>query len=209
MEGDGMEKFISLPEEKQIKIINAGLNAFGTNGYKKASISDIANTAGISKSMVFHYFGTKKYLYIFLAEYSGNTLVNEINRRFNKNETDFFERIRLATEIEVSVMRKHPSILSFLKSLYLETDEEVAGEIKDMLSRGESLRSYIGLNGVDMSKFREGVDPALVMKMLVWSAEGYINQLGNKKEMDIDEINSEFELCLDMLKQNLYREEFL
>ncbi len=55
-----MEKFLNLPIEKQNDIIDAGLIAFGTNGYKKASISDIAKAAGISKSMIFHYFRTKK-----------------------------------------------------------------------------------------------------------------------------------------------------
>lgn len=204
-----MKKFLSLPSEKQNYIINAGLKAFGINGYKKASIRDIANTAGISKSMIFHYFGTKKDLYLFLVQFSGTILMNEIDRHFKKDETDFFERIRLVAEIEVSVMRKHPAILSFLKSIYFETDEEVAQEIKEILVQGDSFRAYIALNGIDASKFKEGIDPTLVMKMLTWFAEGYISELGGKANMNINDINSEFNLCLDMLKQNFYKEEFL
>lgn len=200
---------MSLSTEKQNDIINAGLNAFGTNGYKKASIRDISSAAGISKSMVFHYFGTKKDFYLFLAQYSGNTLMNEIEGHFNKYETDFFERIRLATNIEISVLQKHPAILSFLKSIYFETDEEVVQEIKAMLVQGESFRSNIAINGIDISKFKEGIDPVLVVKMLTWFAEGYINQLGNKVKMDIDDISREFNLCLNMLKQNFYKGEYL
>lgn len=57
IKGDSMEKFLSLPIEKQNDIINAGLNAFGTNGYKKASYRDIANAAGISSiSVLLLYF---------------------------------------------------------------------------------------------------------------------------------------------------------
>lgn len=55
-----MEKFLSLPMEKRNLIIDAALKSFGLHGYKKASISDIASSAGISKAMMFHYFGTKK-----------------------------------------------------------------------------------------------------------------------------------------------------
>lgn len=204
-----MEKFLNLPIEKQNDIIDAGLIAFGTNGYKKASISDIAKAAGISKSMIFHYFRTKKDLYLFLAEYSANTIISEMRANLDKEERDFFQRIRIATEIKVSVIRKHMAILTFLKSLYFETDEEVANEIKAMMAQGEAFRSDIALSGIDLSKFKEGIDPNLVMKMLTWFAEGYVSQFRDKAEFYLDDINREFYQCLDLLKQNFYKEEFL
>jgi len=61
--------------EKQNLIIDAALKTFAMHGYKKTSISDIASTAGISKAMVFHYFGTKKELYLYLV----NTCVDSIS----------------------------------------------------------------------------------------------------------------------------------
>lgn len=204
-----MEKFLNLPIEKQNDIIDAGLIAFGTNGYKKASISDIAKAAGISKSMIFHYFRSKKELYLFLAEYSTNTIISEMRTNLDGAERDFFQRIRIATEIKVSVIRKHMAILTFLKSLYFETDEEVAKEIKAMMAQGEAFRSDIALSGIDLTKFKEGVDPNLVMKMLTWFAEGYVSQFRDKVEFDLDDINREFYQCLDLLKQNFYKEEFL
>lgn len=54
------EKFFKLPIEKQQKIINAGFHVFARNTYKKSPVSEIADAAGISKSLLFHYFKTKK-----------------------------------------------------------------------------------------------------------------------------------------------------
>ncbi len=127
----------------------------------------------------------------------------------DKKERDFFQRIRIATEIKVSAIRKHMAILTFLKSLYFETDEEVAKEIKAMMAQGEAFRSDIALSGIDLTKFKEGIDPNLVMKMLTWFAEGYVSQFRDKAEFDLDDINREFYQCLDLLKQNFYKEEFL
>jgi len=62
-------------------ITDAALKSFGTNGYKKSSISDIATGAGISKAMIFHYFGTKKALYLYLMDLCGNMLMNEMNAK--------------------------------------------------------------------------------------------------------------------------------
>lgn len=59
------EKFYSLPEEKQRKIINAGFRVFSQNSYKKSPMNEIADLAGISKSLLFHYFHNKRELYLF------------------------------------------------------------------------------------------------------------------------------------------------
>ena len=53
------EKFFALPEEKRRRIVNAAMEAFGKNEYKRASTDDIAARAGISKGLLFHYFGSK------------------------------------------------------------------------------------------------------------------------------------------------------
>ena len=62
------DKFYALPEEKQSQIINAAYKVFATNQYKKAPTSEIAAEAGISKSLLFHYFYNKQELYTFFME---------------------------------------------------------------------------------------------------------------------------------------------
>ena len=49
-------KFLELPKEKQLRIINAGMEYFGQYGYKNAKTDDIATKAGISKGLLFYYF---------------------------------------------------------------------------------------------------------------------------------------------------------
>ena len=54
------EKFFSLPAEKQQAILNAGYRVFSRNAYKNSPMSEIAEAAGISKALLFHYFRNKK-----------------------------------------------------------------------------------------------------------------------------------------------------
>lgn len=204
-----MEKFLGLPEEKQKIIIDAALAAFGKMGYKKASMKDIATAADISKGLVFHYFGNKKALYLYLIEFSSKVLMSEMNSRFDKNVLDFFERVRLATEIKMSVMKKYPAILLFLGSMYYETDNEVANSIKGMLAQSETIRGGLAFDGMDASKFKEGVDPQLVLNILVRFSEGYVNGSPNMADLDADQLLREFEECLNLMKNNFYKEEFL
>lgn len=209
-EAMALEKFLSLPPEKQNIIIDAALAVFGASGYKKASVNDIAVAAGISKAMVFHYFGTKKALYLYLTEECGRTLMQEETEKIDKNVTDFFDRILLATEIKISMMKKHPAILSFLNSAYFETDAEVKGDLQAFFTsdKGENFRQRLVFDGMDASKFKDGVDPALVMKMLIWIGYGYMNASPLKTQIDPDAVCKEFKACVSLLRSNLYKEEY-
>ena len=66
------DKFYALPEEKQSQILNAAYKVFATNQYKKAPTSEIAAEAGISKSLLFHYFHNKLELYLFLWKHAAD-----------------------------------------------------------------------------------------------------------------------------------------
>lgn len=210
-----MEKFFSLPAEKQNSIIDASLRCFSANGYKKTSVSDISSAAGISKAMVFHYFGTKKALYLYLIDYCSGLVMKEMEERLDLTVNDFFERIRLSASIKTAVMKKHPAILAFLTNAYFETDDEVRDDLMALFEQGEGFRTQILSSGLDDSKFKENCDIKLLMKMLYWMAEGYASQLSIKiqilkpEEIDLDEIFGDFYACLDMLRRNFYKEEYL
>ncbi|MGG6314465.1 TetR/AcrR family transcriptional regulator [Paenibacillus macerans] len=204
-----MEKFFSLPIDKQHGIIDAALSCFGTNGYKKTSISDIAAEAGISKAMVFHYFGTKKALYLYLIEYCSDLVIHAMEAGDAKTTTDFFERIKQATDLKIALMEKHTAVLFFLTGVYFETNEEVAEDIAALFAKSEVFRNQFVFSGLDLTKFKDGVDAHLLLKMLTWMAEGYTNQLSNHAEFDIRVIGNEFYRSFDLLRTHLYKPEYL
>lgn len=53
-------EFFELSEEKQKRIIEAGLRVFSEYSYRNSSMSEIAGLAGISKSLLFHHFINKR-----------------------------------------------------------------------------------------------------------------------------------------------------
>jgi AcrR family transcriptional regulator len=210
LEVSRLENFLSLPVEKQNTIIDAALLCFGTNGYKKTSVSDIAAAAGISKALVFHYFGTKKALYLYLVDLCTHIIMNELDEKFDNTVTDFFARIKLAANIEISAMKKHPAILSFLDSVYFENDDEVQADIKAILANNESesLRSKIAFEGTDTSKFKDDIDPKLVMKILTLLTDGYLSKMP-KTGIDLDALCKEFDEYINLFKRNFYKEKYL
>jgi AcrR family transcriptional regulator len=202
-----MNHFKRIPEEKQKLVLNAAIGVFATNGYRKSSINDIALSAGISKSMVFHYFGNKKALYLFLVEFCSDLLSNEMMA--NSRISDFFDRIKRAIDVKLSIMSKYPSILLFLSSVYSENDGAVKNEINHFLQKNRALSNQTAMAGIDVFKFKPDIDINLVFKILQYFTEGYLSKATVNDDADIMSLIKELDECIDLLKNNMYKESCL
>lgn len=204
-----MEKFMALPDQKRKAIIDAALLMFGRAGYKKASINDIATKAGFSKSILFHYFGNKKSLYLYLIEYSSTIIMDSLDKLKASFSDDFFERILGGTRVKLELIKRHPFIGSFLTSAYLETDDEVKAEVKAFWKKGEIFRNEFTLKDLDTSRFKESVKPELVLEILIKYSEGCVGSISNFKDIDLEHVEAQFTECVLMMRDNFYKEEYL
>lgn len=212
-----MEKFESLTLEKQNAIINSAMYVFGSSGYKKAFISEIAERAGISKSMVFYYFGSKKNLYFYILDKS----FKEILEPFNPEEmfaiSDFFERIRRATEIKLIVLKKRPYIMKFLTTYYFDNDSEIYEEKQKYVELSGNVQQTFVFTEIDRKKFKDTVNPEMLLRLMLRWTEGYISTLQNTGHFETEEeLNNFFESMLsefyetfEMMRINFYKEEYL
>ena len=204
-----MENFLSLPEYKQRTIRNSALKVFGENGYKKASVKDIADEADISKSMVFHYFGTKKDLYLYLVDYCSKVLTGPLTSIQKDLPRDYFERMKVATEKQMGVLKDEPFFLKFLTSMLSESNPEVSEELQTYRDYAATFQSSYALDDMDFSKFKDDVDLKVVLRMMVWMAEGFSRNVSLESEEALDKYIDQFNEAVELLRSNLYKEEYL
>ena len=200
-----MEKFLALSNEKQDTIRNAALACFAKHGYEKASINDIAVTAGISKASIFFFFLNKQALYQYLFNYCATQMKQAYSTSTLEETTDFFDRVWKASVMKVENLKKHPHIASFIASVVAEPTPKLEGAIFS-----EANKNYIAslvLHEQDYEKFRHPEDAELVFQMLMMLGKGMSVQLENGT--DYDGIMKEFREILNMLKHNFYKEEYL
>lgn len=203
-----MELFNNLKKEKQELIINAGFVCFAKNGYKKASMADIAEYAGVSKASLFQYFGSKRKLYLYLYEVGCNKIIDTVTKKMQPLSDDFFERIVLAQEIKTEITLQYPGMYDFFYTSLDEQDPEVIDGIDKTNISYISDGYQILLNGINWDKFNPGIDADMVMNMVTWFSEGYAKSIiGQNKTME--EMNKEIYKYLDLLKQSLYKGEYL
>lgn len=164
------EKFFDLKSEKQDRMINASLKIFAKNGYKHASTDDIVKEAGISKGLLFHYFGSKAGLYSFLADYSVKYMSFELQRTIG-DETDYFEYLDKLESAKLTVLRNYPYMNEFIESILVEGRDNLdESGIEALSTYCDTLEKY--RDKLTMPKVKAGVDMGLLEEMINYTIKG-------------------------------------
>ncbi|MFN7701794.1 MAG: TetR/AcrR family transcriptional regulator [Deltaproteobacteria bacterium] len=71
---DEVRKRLDLDERRQ-QLLTLGKRLFGERAYDEISIDDIAEAAGISKGLLYHYFGSKRGFYVAVVREAAEQLV--------------------------------------------------------------------------------------------------------------------------------------
>ena len=202
------EKFFSLPEAKQQAIINAGYRVFSQNSYKNSPMSEIAEAAGISKALLFHYFHNKKELYLFLWDKCAETTIETMSRYDCYGQTLLFEAMERGMRAKMEIIRRYPDMGVFTIRAFYEKDEEICAAIQESYHRYFNLKADQTRLNLDPAQFVPGVDVAMMYREMYWASEGYLREkVQQGGAMDIDQMEKDFMELLKFWKNVYLRKE--
>lgn len=199
-----MMQEIHIPEDKKQRIVRAAMEHFAKNGYKKATVDEIVAAADISKGLIFHYFGNKKKLYLYLYEFAYGLVHDRVVKSFQRE--DLFERIRESEQIKLAIMSEYPYVLDFLLSVRWETDEQLREAIAQVKVDRFPPWKETFLPGLDASKLREGIAPEKVIKIISWTTDGLLAE--HKDKFVLEDVFAEMDEYLALMRNAFYKEEY-
>ncbi|MFH1350971.1 MAG: TetR family transcriptional regulator [Pseudomonadota bacterium] len=82
------------------KIIDTAIELFAAKGFRGTSIRDIASSAGLHMSNIYHYFGSKEGLMQALLQKSSRLMAHEM-RQVSQKEMDPIKRFKLLLKTHV------------------------------------------------------------------------------------------------------------
>lgn len=206
-----MFKSLNIDSEKEDRIIRAATRVFAESGYEKASTNAIVKEAKISKGILFHYFNSKKELYVSLYEYLSDLFTEKIYEKLDWNEHDIFVTIRSVTLIKFELFSVYPDLINFLTSAFSEEAHEVKDEIEKYKTRMVESSFATLFSNIDTSKFKEGIDVNKSIQVIYWTFEGMANQQQQKAksrsvaEINQEEVLAEIDAYIELLKISFYK----
>ena len=203
-------KFFSLPRERQDLLRNSAMTEFGAGSFKKTSADSIAKRAGVSKSLLFHYFKDKRELYLYLFQFALDVCIRQyMVKIYDFGETDFFLALEKGQEVKMEMVRRYPGLFRFVMRAYYERDSILSPKLRKGLNSLLESTSRDFLKRIDVHKFKDGVDPWEVIRLLTLAAEGMMARTGACTAEEIETLFLEYQKYAQMLRQHLYKEEYL
>lgn len=206
-----LEKFMSLDEEKRMRIINAAMREFARKGFKNAKTDKIVQEAGISKGLLFHYFGTKKRLYMFLLDYALDFMEKEFMPQISMDK-DIFQRLLQNALLKVKLYRKYADLIDFYASAHFKGIGAVKEEVDARRNAFYRKAQAAALEGLDLSRFRDDVDPRVAIEIISWTVDGFGNKiLASYRDKPVEDIDfagfvKEFDRYMLVLKNSFYKQ---
>ena len=191
------DKFYSLPEEKRNRIINAGFKVFAKNSYKKSPVGEIAEEAGISKSLLFFYFKNKKELYLFLLKTAEEETRNALMETNVYSGDDIFDIMYNGLLVKANMMKKYPDMGNFSIKAYYEKDPDVAKEVRKIIEPYTEMDTNSILPIFDKNKFKDGLDLNMMYQDMYLASEGYLWRMQQLDNLDVDKMVSDYKKIID------------
>jgi AcrR family transcriptional regulator len=207
-------KFERLEEPRKTQLINAALKEFAAKGYDEASTNIIAKESGLSKSLLFHYVGTKRELFLMLYDYAVTTLLNDFFDAIDLTQKDLLKRCQQIAFVKIDLLHKLPALFDFFKVAVDTVSDEVKAELD---KRNKDIR-HVSLDklfaGIDKSLFRDDIDPDKAVDLIIWILNGLADTLQQKvnhlrmEQIDYEVLIEESNAYFSTVKKCFYKEVF-
>ena len=156
-------------EEKELEILLAATEEFSEKGFFQTKTEDIANRAGVSKGLVFHYFKSKKNLYNQVVKVA----IQKLEELFDYTQ---FPNESLVNLFDYSLKRKfeiaesHAAEMALMLDVYGNLEklpEELQKEIFEYIEKMKTDSYEMIAQIIRQMPIREGVREEDVVKLIL------------------------------------------
>lgn len=104
------ELFLRIPEEKQLRVLQAAIDEFAEYGYEHTNTNRIAKAADISVGSLFKYFDSKEDLFITTVKHGSTELKKQL-LTLAEGEEDVFDKVERLLRMVQAHSRKNISLI--------------------------------------------------------------------------------------------------
>lgn len=170
------------------EILDTCLEVFAEHGYNKTSTAMLAKASGISRSLIFHHFKSKKDLYLSLLDRCferGNMVMGFESVSEDEN---FFEVKDRISAIKFKYYKENPDLYKVIIEAFYNTPDELKSEIDTKYGRLIEERDKVQERLFANVPLRENVDRKEAYKLIKLALDyfenKYVYELVDNRELN-------------------------
>lgn len=197
-------------DTKQDLILHAALHEFALKGYKKASTNTIVKSAGVSKGLLFHYFTSKKELFITIHKYILDIFDQELHDCVNFDNKDVFERLKMSTVCKIDSYIHHPVYTQFLQAVSNCEDDEIKTRCIEQNNEQMSATYHELFENINYFLFKDNIDVKQSLNVVRWTIDrislNWFRLNDNTyRASKFDELKESIETYINLFKKTFYK----
>ncbi len=163
------------PEATRAALLAAAEDIFLQKGYGNTSLSEIARQAGVTKSLIHHYFGSKEGLWreVKLARFTQYT---ERQMEMLRDARPSPELMRASLAFYFDFLRQNPQIVRILAWMFLERDQDDCLDIdRRLIEHGVAMMHQ----AQDEGQLRADIDARFILFVFIGLCQHWFQDKGH------------------------------
>ena len=163
------------PEATRAALLAAAEDIFLEKGYGNTSLSEIARRAGMTKSLIHHYFGSKEGLWreVKLARFTQYT---ERQMEMLRDAQPSPELMRASLAFYFDFLRQNPQIVRILAWMFLERDQDDCLDIdRRLIEHGITMMHQ----AQDEGQVRADIDARFILFVFIGLCQHWFQDKGH------------------------------
>ncbi len=160
-------------QDKREQIVQAGLRVFADKGYRKTSVEDIIREAKVARATFYHYFKSKKDIFLELTGLILNNIYNIVADDFKvlpPTEKEVVERMEHALRLSFEYFRDNRAFAAVYFSEAMGMNPQLDIKVIEFQTRASALVAGVVKEGQEKGMFRD-VDPYIVGTTLAFAPQ--------------------------------------
>ena len=207
--GDAAGRVDSAAEDKRTRLIAAALHEFAARGFEHASTNAITEAAGVSKGILFHYFGNKAGLYLAVVAYclEHGMAWGRAQHSPEGQPEDFIDRLLESGMRKLRYTVEHPLEAKLVMDAFSAPPAGMRDQIESLGRQYWPAAMNSWREGLDCTRFRQGVDVDKALEVVAIFLDGLRTRFGATGVVDAAQFArmvDEAKEYLELLKYGIY-----
>lgn len=165
-----MTKAAPRDPDKEERIFSAAMHIFASRGYQNAKTDDIVTQAGVSKGLLFHYFGSKANLYVETVKRAYRVIEDAADYSVWQDAPDLTTMITSALKYKIQLQMQYPDEFAMAIAAYTNNatlPQKMQDELGSIWS--SQLTTSVPMLTkpvIERMHLRDDVEPETVMELM-------------------------------------------
>ncbi len=190
---------------KKEEILRACLHEFAEHGYDQANTNRICEQAGVSKGLIFHYFGSKQRLFMLTLERCIDELMAHL-ADFSVEGLGFIEATLAYAQVKADFFVKNPEQYRVITQAFIQTPVALKAELMQRYAKLHMIGMQIMRDLLATLELRDGVSLERAMEMVTTVLGNlerkYVPILSAQPQLTVrlmDELTREYTELMDLV----------